>query len=132
VYAFFTMTMFAAIYYIMPRLTGREWASARLIALHFWTTALGIALYWVGLSWGGIGQGVLMNDPDVPFLDVAAYTVPYLWSRTVSGILLTIGHIVFAVLFVQMLAGRAAATAAGPTLFRHGPRAVEAGERVSA
>lgn len=30
-YAFYTMAMFGAMYYIMPRLTRNEWSSARLI-----------------------------------------------------------------------------------------------------
>ncbi len=80
VYAFFTMTMFGAIYYIAPRLTGRAWASDRLIRVHFWCTAVGMAMYWTILSWGGVLQGLAMNDPDVPFLDVVAGTIPYLWG----------------------------------------------------
>src|SRR5262249_9079710 len=35
-YGFYTMTVFGAMYYVVPRLTGREWASAKLIRLHFW------------------------------------------------------------------------------------------------
>jgi len=43
VYAFFSMVMFGAIYYIVPRLTGREWPAPRLIKIHFWCTAIGMA-----------------------------------------------------------------------------------------
>ncbi len=102
VYAFFTMVMFGSIYYIAPRLTGREWASARLIRVHFWGSALGMTVYWVGLTWGGFFQGRMMNDPDVPFLDIVAYTVPFLVSRTFAGILMTIGHLAFIVLAWKM------------------------------
>ena len=35
-YAFFTMIMFGAMYYIVPRLTGGEWKSAGMIKVHFW------------------------------------------------------------------------------------------------
>jgi len=116
VYAFYTMIIFGSVYYIMPRLTGHEWASARLIKLHFWTTAIGMAMYWIGLSWGGWIQGRLMNDPDVPFLDIVARTIPYLWSRSVAGVLLTIGHIAFAVLVVRMV-HRARRFGTGPARF---------------
>jgi cytochrome c oxidase cbb3-type subunit 1 len=116
VYAFFSMVMFGAIYYIAPRLTGREWASARLIKVHFWTTAIGVVLYWLGLSLGGVVQGFALDNPDRPFLEVVAVTVPFLWSRTVTGTLMVAGHVAFAVLAVKMFAFRGSRRA-GPTLF---------------
>lgn len=106
VYAFFTMTMFGSIYYIAPRLTGRAWASPGLIRLHFWTTAIGMAVYWVGLSWGGVLQGLWMNNPDIAFLDIVTGLVPYLWSRSFAGVLMTVGHVAFAVLVGAMFLGR--------------------------
>ena len=115
VYAFFSMVMFGAVYYLAPRLFKREWASARLIKLHFWCAAGGIAFYWVGLTWAGWRQGLLMNNPDVPFLAIVSYTVPYLWSRTLAGILMTVAHVAFAVLVWQMWTGRATG-GRGPTL----------------
>lgn len=102
VYGFFTMVMFGAIYYIMPRLTGREWSSPRLIKVHFWGAAVGILAYWIGLTWGGFVEGLMMNDPNVPFLDVMRYTIPFLWSRSFAGILMTVGHLAFAVLAWRM------------------------------
>ena len=56
-YAFYTMIMFGAMYYVIPRLTRNEWSSPRLIKVHFWTCALGIGLYFVALSWAGWYQG---------------------------------------------------------------------------
>ncbi len=41
-YAFFTMVMFGSMYYIVPRLVGREWRYASLIKLHFWASAYGV------------------------------------------------------------------------------------------
>lgn len=100
-YGFFSMMMFGCIYYIMPRLTGWEWASAWMIKIHFWSSSLGIASYWTFLTWGGLIQGFALNDSDIPFMTIMARTIPYLWSRTFSGVLMTIGHLVFAVLFVM-------------------------------
>jgi cytochrome c oxidase cbb3-type subunit 1 len=122
VYAFFTMVMFGAVYYVAPRLTGREWASATLIRVHFWGTAAGMALYWVGLTWGGWFQGLKMNDPDVPFLDIVGFTVPYLTSRSVAGILMTIGHVAFIVLAWKMFTLKGARLV-GPTLLGARPEA---------
>ena len=102
-YAFFAMTMFGAMYYIVPRLTRREWPSANLIYVHFWGTALGIVLYVVPLSFGGILQGIAMNNPDIPFLDVVRLTLPYLEIRTWSGVLLGVGHVAFFINFAWIL-----------------------------
>lgn len=126
VYSFFSMVMFGAIYYIVPRLTGREWPSAGLIRAHFWLTAVGMVLYWVGLSWGGWFQGVKMNNPDIPFLDIVAYTLPFLWSRTFAGILMTAGHVVFAVSLWRVF-GPTARKLRGPTLLGT-PSAATGGE----
>lgn len=106
IYAFFTMIMFGSMYYIVPRLTGGEWASAWLIRIHFWSCAVGIGLYWIVLTWGGWYQGEMLNDASVPFMDIVNYMLPYLKARSWSGVLLTVGHTAFAVLLVLNLLRR--------------------------
>jgi cytochrome c oxidase cbb3-type subunit 1 len=120
-YAFFTMVMFGSIYYILPRILLKEWPSAMLISVHFWTVSVGITVYVVALSIGGIKQGLEMNNADIPFLQVVANTIPYLLSRSMSGILITIGHLAFAVNFTWMLLRPRAAQKTAPTLFRTPP-----------
>ena len=44
VYGFVTFVMFGSMYYILPRVTGREWPSARLIRWHVWLVLGGIVL----------------------------------------------------------------------------------------
>ncbi len=105
-YAFFTMTMFGSMYYIVPRLVQREWPSARLISVHFWTTSLGILLYIVPLSVGGVLQGLAMNDPNVPFLKTVELTKPYLITRSISGMIIAVGHVAFFWNFAWILARR--------------------------
>lgn len=120
-YAFFSMVMFGSMYYIMPRLLLKEWPSATLIGAHFWTTAIGIVIYVGALSIGGVIQGLEMNNPDIPFIDVVKNTLPYLFSRSAAGILITIGHIAFAVNFAWMLVKPRSVAATAPTLFRNAP-----------
>lgn len=120
-YAFFTMVMFGSLYYILPRLLLKEWPSGLLIKVHFWTTAIGAMAYVILLSIGGVLQGLEMNNADIPFLDVVAHTIPYLFSRSVSGVLITIGHFAFAVNFAWMLFRPKAPQATAPTLFRNPP-----------
>ncbi len=115
VYAFYSMIMFGALYYIMPRLKGRQWWSARLIRWHFWCSAMGMLIYFASLTWAGCFQGLMMNDPDIPFVHIVQYTLPFLQGRSVAGVLLTIGHVAFAISVWQMLRGKGDAMA-GPTL----------------
>lgn len=105
VYAFFSMIMFGSVYYIIPRLTGREWASPGLIALHFWCSAGGITVYFVSLTIGGWFQGQMLNDPNILFADIIKFVEPYRFARTIGGSLMTIGHLAFALLLALNLLG---------------------------
>ena len=42
------------------------------------------------------------NSPEglVPFIEIVKFTVPYLTSRTVAGVVMGAGHVAFGVLFV--------------------------------
>jgi len=107
-YGFFTMVMFGAIYFVMPRVMAWEWPYPALIAGHFWLVVLGFAVYFIGLSIGGWLQGMAMLDEAKPFMESVKVTIPYLKSRSVGGAVMTLGHLVFAVHFAAMI-------------FRHGP-----------
>lgn len=102
-YGFFSMMMFGAMYYIVPRLVGWEWPSATMIRWHFWLVASGVLLMVGALTIGGILQGLALYDPTVSFRSSLDYATPFRWLRGISGFLLLAGHLVFATLFVQML-----------------------------
>jgi cytochrome c oxidase cbb3-type subunit 1 len=108
-YAFVSMVMFGAIYYIMPRIAKWEWPFPNLIKLHFWLSAVGVAVYFVSLTIGGWLQGEAMNTPAAPFIDSVSLTIPYLWARSIGGLMMTLGHILFAYHF-------------GLVVYRAGPR----------
>ena len=116
-YAFVTMIYFGLFYYMVPRLTGREWTSSTLIRIHFWCAAVGITLYVVSLSIGGWWQGRMLNNPNVPFGKIVEYLRPFLFIRSVAGVLLAIGHCAFSASFVLNLAGWGQRRAGGPTFF---------------
>ncbi len=84
-YAFFTMVMFGSMYYIVPRLVGREWRYATLIKLHFWASAYGIGLMSLMLLVGGLAQGASQNDPSLPFIESIQSVLPYLRGRGNRG-----------------------------------------------
>ena len=121
-YAFFAMIMFGGVYYMMPRMLNREWPSAFLIRTHFWMCAIGILLMVFALQIGGWLQGLQMNDaenyPD--FIEIVKNTRPYMIIRSVSGVMLLVGHIAFAINFFWML------FAAGAVRAKQGPTLLEA------
>lgn len=117
-YGFASMVYFGTIYYIMPRLLNVEWPSRLLIRIHFWACAIGMAIYFVGLSIGGWLQGMALNRSDTPFMEIMAATIPYLKVRTVGGSLMTLGHVALAISFLWMLFKRRdSAAKTEPTLF---------------
>ena len=101
-YGFVSMVLFGAIYFMMPRVLNWEWPYPRLITVHFWLAAVGIAIYFVALTIGGWLQGLAMLDATRPFIESVKLTVPYLEWRSVGGSLLVLGHLVFVGHFLAM------------------------------
>src|ERR1700730_1592380 len=104
-YAFFTMVMFGSMYYIVPRLVGREWRYATLIKVHFWSSVYGVGLMTLMLLAAGLAEGEALDNASMTFMESINYVPMYLRGRSLSGILLTISHFVFAFHFGLMLFG---------------------------
>lgn len=113
-YGFVSFALFGAIYFLLPRLIEREWPYPNLIRAHFWASFLGIVVYVVGLSIGGILQGLAMVDSQRGFLESMLVTIPWLHARTIGGTLMTIGHLVFAAHVYVMIARRGPTRASAP------------------
>jgi len=116
VYAFFTMTMFGAIYYIAPRLVGCEWLSATMIRMHFWGSAYGIGLMICLMLASGLAQGSAMDNIGEPFSAVIDVGQPYMRGRTIAWVVLMVGHAFFSINFLLMIL-RFGKPAGQPTLF---------------
>jgi len=104
-YAFFTMVIFGSMYYIVPRLVGREWRYATLIKVHFWSSVYGVGLMTLMLLAAGLAEGGALDNASMTFMESINYVPMYLRGRSLSGILLTISHFVFAFHFGLMLFG---------------------------
>ena len=94
-YGFFAMTMFGAVYYILPRAVGIEFPSAKLIRAHFWCGVVGTLLLALPLAMGGIVQGFKLVNPNVPFLDVTKSALMFLRLGTVGELLIALGNLLF-------------------------------------
>lgn len=102
-YGFVSFILFGAVYHTLPRLTGRAWPWPRMIAAHFWLVVAGFAVYFVSLTLGGVLQGLAMLDVTRPFADSVTLLKPYLEARSIGGILMTLGHLIFAIHFIAVI-----------------------------
>jgi len=95
------MITFGALYYLVPRLWGRERLySLSLVSWHFWLATIGIVLYassmWVtgimeGLMWREVdAQGFLVNA----FADTVAAKFPMYVVRGMGGVLFLTGALI--------------------------------------
>jgi len=67
----FTPAILGAVYFLVPRLTGKAWASDGLIIQHFRVTLLSVIFLVGGLLAGGVVQAVLLSDKENSFASMA-------------------------------------------------------------
>ena len=95
-YGFFAMTMFGAIYHLLPRAVGFEWPFPKLARLQFWLSMSGLLLFIVPLAIGGVVQGMKLNNPNIAFLDATKATLFFFRFSTVGLLLILLGNLLFA------------------------------------
>ena len=105
-YGFVSFVFFGAMYFVLPRVTAREWPYPRLISAHFWLAFIGIAIYFLSLTVSGWLQGSAMLDAKQSFMSSVALTLPYLRGRSVGGGLMVLSHLVFAWHFISLVLQR--------------------------
>ena len=94
IYGFFAMTMFAAVYHILPRVVGLPICPNRIRA-HFWLAMIGTVLFALPLVVAGVLQGLKLIDPTVSFVaTVKAVMMPFRLS-TLGEALLLVGNLLF-------------------------------------
>jgi cytochrome c oxidase cbb3-type subunit 1 len=96
-YMFVTMSLFGGMYYILPKLWGQEWPSARLIRAHILLIVAGMVIYVVALGAGGVLQGLSLLNPTDSFQASVEAARPWLHARSVAGVLISLGHAAFVI-----------------------------------
>ena len=102
-FGFFAMTAFGAIYYIVPRLTGKEWPCAPLISLQFWLAATGFGFVVSGFLLGGLIQGSALNQTIVTFRSSMEFAWPFRFMAMLGSVLILGSAVNFAMLFLGIL-----------------------------
>ena len=103
-YGFFTITMFGAIYYILPRAAGIEFAFPKLIRVQHWCAMLGLVIFVASLVIGGVMQGVKLQNPNLAFVDSTTAMLPYLRASTMGLLFLLLANLLFALNIFMMIA----------------------------
>jgi len=94
-YAFFSFVMFGAIYFIVPRVTSREWLSSRLIKMHFFFSLYGIVTIAIMAIFGGLMQGHGQEKWEQPWIEVSLFARPYAWMTTIAWCFILFSNIFF-------------------------------------
>ena len=92
-----SMILLGGIYFAVPRLTGRAWASAAFVGGHRIALVLGVLLLVVSLAVAGWIQGHDLNNKDVSFAATAAHTRPWLLAATAAQVILLAGNLLLLV-----------------------------------
>jgi cytochrome c oxidase cbb3-type subunit 1 len=100
-YGIITFIMWACMYAIIPKMTGRE-PSQALVGVHFWLAFIGLFAYSISLMAGGTVKGMAWLE-GVPFIDTVIATRGYWTWRAVGGSLMFISHLIFAWNFITMV-----------------------------
>jgi cytochrome c oxidase cbb3-type subunit 1 len=95
-YGFFAMTMFGAIYYLLPRAVGFELPFPKLARAQFWISMSGVVLLVLPLAIGGVEQGMKLNNPNSAFPEVVKSVLPFLRISTIGLLLILLGNSLFA------------------------------------
>ena len=94
-YGSVSLVLFGAIYFIVPRITRREWLSARLIKMHFLFSVYGLAFIAIVTFFGGLMQGAGQEDFKQPWVNAASFARPYAVAITFSWCLILFSNAFF-------------------------------------
>ncbi len=102
-YGIICFFLWAGIYALVPRLTGKE-APQITVGAHFWLALIGLLFYTIPLMYGSTLKGLMWMD-DKPFIDSVVFMAPFWLWRAIGGTLMWMSHLFFAYNFYKMLKG---------------------------
>ena len=97
VYGFFSMIIFGVVYYMLPKITGKEIGKAAK-SFHFWTSAFGVLVLLLAYLIGGLTHGVLAQQPSLEWgSSVISSVQPYFLITKIAFIMLGFSQLVFVI-----------------------------------
>jgi len=111
---------FGTMYYLIPRLFGRELYSLKLVEVHFWIATIGIVLYITAMWVSGIMQGLMWRAVNTDgtltysFVESVQAMHPFYIVRFLGGLLFLCGAIIMAYNLWKTVVGAKTVEAAIP------------------
>jgi len=97
------MITIGSMYYLIPRLFGREeMYSVKLITTHFWVATIGVVLYIAALWIAGVTQGLMWRESNADgtltyaFVQVLNAMYPFYIVRLLGGLMFFSGMLIMA------------------------------------
>ncbi len=100
-YGIITFILWACIYFILPKVTGKE-PPGLGVGIHFWLAFVGLFAYMISLMAGGTLRGLSWIEGD-SFINSVILMHPFWVWRAIGGTLMFVSHLVFAYNFVKMI-----------------------------
>jgi cytochrome c oxidase cbb3-type subunit 1 len=102
-YGIISFFLWAGIYAVIPRLTGKE-APQITIGAHFWLALIGLLFYTIPLMYGSTLKGLMWLEGK-PFIEGVVFMAPYWLWRAIGGTLMWLSHLFFIYNLYRMLSG---------------------------
>ncbi len=100
-YGIITFLLWASIYSILPKLTGKEPPQV-LVGAHFWMAFIGLFAYMLSMMAGGTLKGLSWIEGH-PFIESVILMKSFWVWRAVGGSLMFVSHLLFAFNFFSMV-----------------------------
>ena len=91
VFGAFAIWAMSGIYYVVPRLSGRQLWSNALGAWHYWLEIIGFALMFAVLTIAGFVQGTALLTSSDTWISTVKDIKPFWVARTIGGTLMDLG-----------------------------------------
>ena len=114
------MVSIGAMYFLIPRLFGRQIHSVKLIETHFWIATIGIVLYISAMWIAGVMQGLMWRAVNADgtltysFVESVQAMHPFYIVRTLGGLFFLAGMLLMAYNLWKTIAGAKPAEAVIP------------------
>lgn len=103
-YGIITFFLWACVYTIIPKLTGKE-PPQILVGAHFWLAFIGLFAYMISMMVGGSLKGLSWIEGN-SFIESVILMKPFWVWRAVGGSLMFLSHLIFAYNFYEMVKGK--------------------------
>ena len=100
VFGTFVIGVVGGMYYVWPRVTGRQLWSAKFASWHIWLFIFGATLMFTVLAVQGFIQGSML-EYGTDFVDTLKEMKPWWATRTLAGATMDVGFILMAINFYQ-------------------------------